>query len=150
MATPSISPDKALEIRRIFQAPREKVFRAWTEAEELNRWFGPTDEHTAKAEVDLRVGGKYRFELRHSSGAVHTAFGEYREILPPEKLVFTWSWEDGSVENTLVTIDFLDTGSGTEIVLTHELFPSAEWRDKHNEGWSGCIGQLEKLLRDSG
>ena len=150
MATPSISPNTALEIRRIFQAPRKKVFRAWTEAKELNRWFGPSDEYTAKTEVDLRVGGKYRFEIRHSGEAVHTAFGEYREILPPEKLVFTWSWEDGSVENTLVTIDFLDNGAGTQIVLTHELFPSTEWRDKHNEGWNGCIGQLEKLLRDRG
>ena len=64
----------------------------------------------------------------------------------PSKLVYTWSWEDGMVDDTLVTVEFNDLGSATEITLTHDLFPGADLRDKHSEGWTGCLGRLEKRL----
>ena len=66
----------------------------------------------------------------------------------PDKLVYTWSWEDGSVTGTLVTVEFRDLGSATELVLTHERFPTTEWRDKHGEGWTGCLGRLEGHLAE--
>ena len=146
MATPSPAAETTLQIKRTFQAPREKVFRAWTEPEEMKRWCAPTEEYETRAEVDLRVGGKYRIEMKHPSGSVHTAIGEYREVEPPSKLVYTWSWEDGTVEDTLVTVEFRDLGSATEVTLTHDLFPTDEWRDKHSQGWTGCLGRLEKRL----
>ena len=146
MATPGTSTATTLQIARTFKAPQEKVFRAWTEPEQLSRWCAPSDEYETSAEVDLRQGGKYRIQMKHKNGNVHTAFGEYREVRRPEKLVYTWSWEDGTVADTLVTVEFRDQGSSTEVILTHERFPNAELRDKHNQGWSGCMGRLEKLF----
>ena len=96
-----------LVVTRIFAAPRERVFKAWTDPNQLSRWFGPSDEYTAKAEIDLRVGGAYRLEMHHSGGNVHTVVGTYREIIPPEKLSFTWQWEGSPAPDTLVTIDFV-------------------------------------------
>jgi len=76
----------------------------------------------------------------------YVAYGTYREILPPEKLVYTWSWEGQDPMETLVTVEFREVGDSTEVELTHERFPNAEERDKHNEGWVGCLDQLSKLL----
>ena len=146
MATTSPSLDTALEIKRTFQAPREKVFEAWTDAEKLNRWFAPSDDYEVSAECDPRPGGNYHIQMTHKEGNVHAVVGEYREVIPPEKLVFTWSWEDGSVQGSLVAVDFRDVGGATEVTLTHNGFPSAEWRDKHNQGWAGCLSRLEAVF----
>ena len=145
MATASPSLDTTLEIKRTFQSSREKVFEAWTDAEKLNRWFAPSDNYEVNAECDLRPGGKCRVQMTHKDGNVHTAVGEYREVNAPEKLVFTWSWEDASVQGTLVAVDFKDLGGSTEVTLTHTGFPSAEWRDKHSQGWTGALSRLEGL-----
>lgn len=146
MATPSVSPAPSLQLKRTFQAPRQRVFQAWTQPEQMRHWSAPTDEYEINAQIDLRVGGSYRIQMKHVSGRVSVAFGEYREVQPPEKLVYTWAWEDGSVTDTLVTVEFRDLGKETEVVLTHERFVDAEWRDKHNQGWSGCLVRLEKHL----
>ena len=145
-----------LQLKRTYQATREKVFKAWTDPEALKQWFGPTDDFTTPiAEVDLRVGGKYRIQMKDPSGATHTAVGAYREVKVPEKLVFTWSWEagggcggseGGAPIETLVTVEFRDRDGETEMILTHEQFPDAETRDKHNEGWTGCLDRLKKAV----
>ncbi len=145
MATASPSLDTTLEIKRTFQASREKVFQAWTDPEKLNRWFAPSDDYEVSAECDPRPGGNYRVQMTHKDGNIHTVVGEYREVNPPEKLVFTWSWEDGGVQGSLVTVDLQDLGESTEVTLTHSGFLSAEWRDKHNEGWSGALSRLEAV-----
>jgi uncharacterized protein YndB with AHSA1/START domain len=139
----------AVQLKRTFQAPREKVFSAWTDARQLARWFAPSPEYsTVVPELDLRVGGKYRIEIHHQGGNVHKLMGTYREIAPPEKVVFTWRWEDGPGANeSLVTILFRDLGPSTEILLTHELLPSAEERGKHEHGWNGCLDQLAGYLK---
>jgi uncharacterized protein YndB with AHSA1/START domain len=101
------------------------------------------------AEVDLRVGGKYRIEMLSPEGIRHTAVGRYREIAVPEKLIFTWFWENRPEEGeTLVTIEFYEQGNSTEVVLTHELFQNEAVRDDHNKGWSGALGQLTKFLEE--
>ena len=146
MATPSHSTETTLQIKRTFKASRERVFQAWTRPEEMTHWCAPSEDFSTNAEVDLRVGGKYRIEMQHANGSVHTAIGEYREVQPPAKLVYTWSWEDGSMEDTLVTVEFRDLGTETEVILTHDFFPNSEWRDKHSQGWTGCLGRLEKRL----
>jgi uncharacterized protein YndB with AHSA1/START domain len=138
-----------LQVKRTFAASRERVFRAWTEAEELRHWFFPSPDYTVVIPIlDLRVGGKYQVEMRHKeSGNVHRLEGIYREIKPPEKVAFTWQWEPGaSASETLVTVEFHDLGPSTEIVLTHELFPNLEERDKHSHGWTGCLDQLAKIF----
>ncbi len=146
MATPSISPDTTLQLKRTFQAPRERVYRAWTDPEEMKSWAAPSEDYEVAAEVDLRVGGKYRIQMTHRDGAVHTAYGEYEVVSAPEKLVYTWSWEDGVAKDTLVTVEFRDLGAATELTLTHERFPNTEARDKHSQGWSGCVERLEQLV----
>jgi len=149
MAKEQVSTLPALQMKRTFQAPREKVFRAWTDAKELARWFAPSvDYSTVVPELDLRVGGKYKIEIHHKGGNVHKIMGAYREIAPPEKVVFTWRWEDGpDAHESLVTVVFRDLGPSTEILLTHELLPSAEERGKHEHGWTGCLEQFGKYIQ---
>ncbi len=142
----STPPPPPLVVTRTFAAPRERVFKAWTDPNQLSRWFGPSDEYTAKAQVDLRVGGAYRLEMHHSGGNVHTVVGIYREIIVPERISFTWQWEGSTAPDTLVTIDFVSVGNSTEITMTHQKFADLETRNRHNEGWSGGFARLERLL----
>lgn len=137
----------ALRLARNLKAPRDKVFRAWTTPEELKRWSAPGDYTNPLVEVDLRVGGRFRIHMRAPNGAVHQATGVYREVDPPRKLVYTWLWEeDPSVRETLVTVEFHERGGSTEVVLTHDLFPSEEARAEHEKGWAGCLEKLATAL----
>ena len=147
MATPQESAPIALKITRTFAAPREKVFRAWTEAQALKSWFAPTDKYVTRIpQLDVRVGGLYRIEMEFE-GKTHTVVGAYREVKPPEKLVFTWRWETEPAHgDTLVTIELFDHGGKTEVVLTHERFPSDAARDEHNKGWTGCLDRLGQYV----
>jgi len=141
--------EATLRLTRTFPASRERVFRAWTEPEALRRWLSPETHETPSAEVDLRVGGAYRIGMRKlSDGKASYVTGLYREITPPEKLAFTWRWE-GEPEHgeTLVTLEFRDLGGVTEVVLTHEQFPSEESRDGHGKGWTSCLNKLDTCLR---
>ncbi len=148
MASSKPSTETTLNLRRIFKARREKVFRAWTDPEELKEWWGPEGYATASAEVDLRVGGKYRLGMRKlPDGEIFYLSGIYREIRPPEKLVYTWRWEAQPEHGeTQVTVEFREVRDSTEVVLTHERFPTEKARDDHNRGWSGCLDRLAKLL----
>jgi uncharacterized protein YndB with AHSA1/START domain len=137
-----------LIVNRTFNAPRERVFRAWTEAAELDRWFGPMTDAIVTTSVDLRVGGAYRIEMRRPDGQVFSAHGVYREILPPERLVFTWIGCGGPepVEDTLVTLEFFEAGDKTQVTLTHQNFTSLEMRNRHEQGWRGSFDRLELAL----
>ena len=156
MANSTETRNTTLQITRSFNASPEKVFQAWVDPIVLKQWFAPSDEFsTPLAEIDLRVGGKYRIQMVAPNGENHTVGGVYREIRSPEKLVFTWGWEagggcggaesEGPIE-TLVTVEFQQQGEGTAMILTHELFPNSESRDKHHEGWSGCVARLGKAV----
>ena len=147
MAMKPPSDEPTLRLERTFAAPRERVFRAWTDAAELSRWFAPTDEHTTKViALDVRVGGRYRVKMHSPGGKVYTVVGTFREVRPPEKLVFTWAWEGKDMGETLVTLEFHDRKGSTDLVLTHELFPTQELRDEYNKGWDGCLSRLAKLV----
>jgi uncharacterized protein YndB with AHSA1/START domain len=124
------------------------VFRAWTDPVELGRWFAPSEEyHALVPELEFKVGGKYCLEMHHKDGNIHRVGGTYREIMPPEKLVFTWRWETGpDNQESLVTLEFRDLGPSTEILLTHEHLPNTEQRDRHEHGWNGCLGMLANYL----
>jgi uncharacterized protein YndB with AHSA1/START domain len=148
MAKEQMTTLPVVQLRRTYQAPRERVFRAWTDPKELARWFHPSAEYsTVIPELDFRVGGKYRLEMHHKGGNVHKLFGTYREIKPPERVAFTWSWDsDPNKTESLVTVEFRDLGAATEIMLSHELLPNAEERGKHEHGWTGCMEQLANYL----
>jgi uncharacterized protein YndB with AHSA1/START domain len=148
MARAGSESQTTLQVKRRFEASRERVFRAWTEAAALRQWFFPSPDYTIEVPVlELRVGGKYQVEMHHANGNVHRLGGSYREIRPPEKLVFTWCWEQETGDSeTLVTVEFRDLGGSTEIVLIHERFSNLEEREKHSHGWTGCLDQLAKIL----
>jgi uncharacterized protein YndB with AHSA1/START domain len=147
MATGSTRDVPALRLERGFAAPRQRVFRAWTDPAEIGRWFAPTDQHTTRViALDVRVGGRYRIEMVSPSGNVYAVVGTFREVRPPERLVFTWTWEGKDMGETLVTLDFHDRGGATDLVLTHERFPTPELRDEHGTGWAGCLNRLAALV----
>lgn len=138
----------SLRLTRVVKADRDRVFEAWTVPDHLRRWACPEGSQVEDAYVDLTEGGRYRIRMRGPEGQVHTAFGVYREIDRPNKLVYTWDWEekDHQVGETLVTVEFNDLGGSTEVVLTHELFPNAEAMKAHSEGWNSCLDRFERLL----
>jgi uncharacterized protein YndB with AHSA1/START domain len=144
----STKTDTSLRLSRVIQGDPETVFRAWTEPEQLKHWSCPEGLTVGEAQVELRVGGTYRLRMRGPEGQIHTAVGTYREITRPQRLVYTWQWEeeDHAVSETLVTVEFNDLDGSTEVVLTHELFPNAEATSAHEEGWTSCLNRLESLF----
>ena len=137
--------DTTLEIRRVIPAPRIRVFDAWTQAKDLDRWSAPTPM-TPRCEVDLRVGGSYRIVMRGPDGVDRRVAGVYRVIDRPSKLAYTWKWEESPMPNSLVTIEFLDRGKSTEVVLRHEGLVDSESRARHEHGWTGCLDNLVALM----
>jgi uncharacterized protein YndB with AHSA1/START domain len=144
----STDTSTSLRISRVVQADRETVFRAWTEADQLKQWAAPEGVSVAAAAVDLTVGGRYHIHMQSPEGKDHNAVGVYREIDRPARLCYTWQWEEAEhdVGETLVTVEFNDLGGSTEIVLTHELFPTAEARGDHEQGWTSCLNRIEALF----
>ena len=139
----------SLEIKRFINAPRERVYAAWTDPAELQRWFGPEEVRTIKIAADVRVGGKYRWDLVKQDGEEWACLGEYRELVPGRKIVFTWKWDDDEAwenHDSVVTVELSDRDGGTEVKLTHEKLPSEESRDRHNEGWNSVLDRLEKFV----
>jgi uncharacterized protein YndB with AHSA1/START domain len=148
MAAPPVS-SLQVNLRRIYRKPRAEVFKAWTDAKELKRWWGPPGYDAPSIEVDLRVGGRYRFTMRKlTDGHTSIVTGVYQEIVPNERLVFTWNWEQGPSfgSNTVVTVEFRDAAGGTELVLLHERFESEHDRDQHTKGWDGCLEKFETAV----
>jgi uncharacterized protein YndB with AHSA1/START domain len=146
----TLNPSIFLEMRRTIRTSREKAFDAWTDPGQLRQWFAVAEGFTTPiAEVDLRVGGRYRLGMKApGDNPLLIVGGVYQEILPPERLVFTWQWEsaDPIEPQTLVTVEFYEGGDVTEIVLKHELFTDVPQRDRHGEGWAGCLDHLQRLL----
>jgi uncharacterized protein YndB with AHSA1/START domain len=155
---PPVNPTSEVNLRlvveRTFQASRERVFRAWTDPMQMSRWFAPVGMVAQGVEVDLRVGGKFRVGMRGPDGVTHFAFGFYREIHDPERLVFTWTWEQDTEihlgREMLVTVEFHAQGSATHVVLVHDRIPGEVSKDQHRDGWAGCFETLHRLLTGTG
>ena len=139
----------ALYLTRVVPGSRERVFAAWTTPEAVKAWFGPGDCEVVDVRIDLRMGGEYRIVLSAGRLGQFSVSGQYKEVQPPEKLIYTWRWE-GSTELTdatsLVTVEFVAAGSATEIRLTHEQLPSLESRDSHRQGWNSAFDKLAKYV----
>jgi uncharacterized protein YndB with AHSA1/START domain len=141
------SQDPTLIVRRIIQATPERLFKAWTEPEQLKKWWGPRSVTCVDAEVDLRVGGLYRIANQFSDGKVLWISGEFQLIEPPRKLVYTWRIEPAQQPAELVTVSFEPRASGaTEVIIIHEHIPNKAARDRHEQGWFGCLDGLAKYL----
>jgi uncharacterized protein YndB with AHSA1/START domain len=136
----------ALRLERTFAAAPERVFDAWTNPEVLRRWWAAApDGDTPVAEVDLRVGGSYRLQMRGPQGEF-TVSGRFEEITPPHRLVYTWAWEEMPPMDTLVTVEFHGEGDGTRVVLTHTGLPGEESRAQHEHGWHAVLDSLERRV----
>lgn len=139
-----------LRLERRFDAPIREVFEAWTSAEVLRRWWpaGP-DWETPIAEVDVRVGGRLRLVMRSPDGEEFGGRGEYLEIAPPERLVFTWAWDghEGHEGTQLVEVEFLAQEDGTTtVVLTNRGLRDEESKRLHRAGWEASFDNLERFL----
>lgn len=137
---------RELRITRVFDAPRDLVFQAWTEPERLMRWWGPKGFTTSSFEMDLRPGGGWRAVMRTPEGEEHVHYGVVREVVRPERLVFTFTWEDEPDHEMLVTVTFTERGGKTEMALHQAPFASAESRDSHQEGWNETFDRLAEYL----
>jgi uncharacterized protein YndB with AHSA1/START domain len=142
--TAAVKP--SLTIKRRFNAPPEKVYAAWTDPEKVKRWMGPGAVEVLSAETDARSGGRYRWLMQQPDGTQHDVSGVYREVIPNEKLVFTWAWKSTPERESLITIAFKRDGTGTMMTFMHEQFFDEEARDRHNAGWTGAFEKLDKYL----
>jgi len=141
------SPVKpSLTLKRRFKASPAKVFAAWTDPEKVKRWMGPGPVTPIHAENDARVGGRYRWVMKSPDGEVHDVAGSYREVIPNEKLVFTWAWKTTPERESVVTVMLKPDGDGTLLTLIHEQFFDEETRDSHQSGWTGALDKLEKFV----
>jgi uncharacterized protein YndB with AHSA1/START domain len=150
MTTPEPDDPLVLRLARSFPAPRERVFRAFTVPAQMVKWWGPAGFTVPACTMDLREGGAWHTVMRAPDGKDHVVSGVYREITPPERLVFTWAWDEAGARGheTVVTIELFATPGGTRLELTHERFQTEDSRDRHRHGWSGCFDCLEQALRE--
>lgn len=143
----SQSADIALVVRRIIRATPEQLFEAWTEPSHLLRWWGPQGVTCEGAEVDLRVGGRYRIANALPDGRVLVLNGEFEVVERPSKLVYTWRVDGVSGTPERVTVRFERRDGATEVVVTHERITDEATRDSHRLGWEGCLDGLERHAR---
>ena len=152
----AIAPRPSLHLQRVFDAPRALVWKAWTTPETVVLWLGPVEWPAVSVAQDLRVGGEWRACLRSpETGEDLWQGGVYREIVPPERLVFTFKWdeshEDGPPVDTLVTVEFAELPDGrTRMDFTHEGLKSEQSLAGHRHGWTSTFERLEAFLADDG
>jgi uncharacterized protein YndB with AHSA1/START domain len=143
------SAERELVVERVFDAPRRLVFRLWTQPEHAARWWGPQGFTTLLCQMDVRPGGVWRRRMRSPEGTVHVKRGVYREIVEPERLVFTYADEDADGQvghETLVTVSFEEDGGRTKLTLRQAVFETTEARDAHQRGWTSCLERFADYL----
>jgi uncharacterized protein YndB with AHSA1/START domain len=128
---------------RRFGAGPAAVYEAWTRPEMLARWWGPHHTRVESAEVDARVGGRFRVVLVEDNGARHEVSGTYIEVEPARRLVFTWNWADAPPEReSRVSVSFSLVPEGTELTLIHDRFADADTATRHRRGWTESLERL--------
>jgi uncharacterized protein YndB with AHSA1/START domain len=143
-----IAHDTTLIVRRTFDASPAAVFDSWLDRERFQSWIGPEGVNCAVPLLEPRVGGRYRIDMKLSSGMVPVG-GEFRVIEKPNLLVFTWGWDGDPARTSLITLTFRNAGGKTELTLKQEGLPTIESRDDHNKGWNGTLNKLAALLERS-
>lgn len=157
----SNSTGQSLVITRVFDAPRELVWKAWSDPDHLMRWWGPRSFSSPTCKMDFRVGGKYLFCMRSPEGQDFWSTGVYQEIVPMERIVYTDSFSDaeGNVipaaqygmtdfpDETMVIITFEDEGGKTKMTLTNTELPAGEMYEMSSAGWNESFDKLAESLR---
>lgn len=137
----------SLALRRRLKAPPEKVYEAWIVPEKMIQWWGVTDrKRTPIAESDVRVGGGFRVQFWTPNGEHQSVSGVYRQIVPAERLVFSWAWQSTPERESQVTVDLKPDAGGTLLTLTHEQFFDEKARDDHRRGWTTALDNLELVF----
>lgn len=136
----------ALIVRKVVPAAPSRLFDLWTTPEHLKAWWGPESVVCTGAEIDLRVGGRYRISNEFSDGTTLWIVGEFEVIAPPHLLVYTWQLEPGRVQSERVTVKFEPHAAGTEVVVIHERIADDAARRSHTSGWVGCLENLAKFV----
>jgi len=138
----------ALQMTRVIRAPRPLVFNALTEPDELAKWWGPSGFTAPSVEVDLCVGGSYRFAMQPPDGDLFYLSGEFRKVDPPAHLAYTFRWEDPDPDDreTLVTLSLQDLGETTELVFAQRTFATEPRRALHEQGWTDSFDRLQALM----
>ena len=139
----------SLALQRHYPVAPEKVWRAWTDAEAVKRWWGPgPGEPVSLAELDVRVGGRFRIVFGGPDGKMHECAGVYREVVPHRKLVFTWHWPNSTPERvSVVTIIFKEVNGETDLLFKHEQLFDEKARDDHKRGWSASLDKLADFFK---
>ena len=137
-----------LRLRRLLPAPPERVFATLTRPEHVARWWGPRLFTTPEVELDLRVGGRYRFTMQPPDGDRFHVSGEFLEITPPSRLAYTFRWDEPTADDreTVVTLTLDEVGEATELSLRQGEFATGERLDLHRRGWSDSLDKLSALL----
>lgn len=140
-----------LVMKREVAAPRELVFAAWTDVRQASLWWAPRDFTTLSCEMDVRPGGVWRRRMRAPDGAVITKYGVYREIVPSERLVFTYNTKGGGIidPETLVTVTFAEVDGRTRLTLRHTAFETDAACIGHEGGWTGSLERMLTFIATS-
>ena len=148
MAETTLKEKPSLTLNRSYPVPPERVWRAWTDPQALKRWFGPGGaDPVSLAQLDLRVGGRFRIVFGGREGNDHEVTGVYVVVQPNRRLAFTWTWPNSTPEReSLVTIVFKKSGTGTELEFLHEQLFDESVRDGHKRGWTESFAKLEDYL----
>jgi len=141
--------DTTLVLSRSYQSPAARVFKAWTDPEDLRRWYAPVDGWTvSKAEVDLRRGGGYHLEFGPPGGEQVVEKGRYEEIIEGRLLVFRITVEGQNTdEATRVRVEFVESAGRTEVTIVEGKYSNKATRDMHAKGWSHCLDLLTAVVR---
>ena len=139
-------------VRRIAARP-SIVFEAMTTAEGVSAWFGPDDLPVIRAEMDARVGGAFRVRFRTVDGREHEACGEFLEMVPPRRIVMSWSWASGGEldergRTSRIEIELASIAGGTELTFTHADLGSEASTKSHAGGWTGALDKLVRHLEN--
>jgi uncharacterized protein YndB with AHSA1/START domain len=137
-----------LEMKRLLGAPRSKVFNACTDPQELAKWWGPRGFTAPSVEMDHRVGGSYRIEMQPPEGDAFYLAGEFLEVDPPARLVYTFRWEEPDPDDreTVATLTLRDVGDSTELTVHQEGFATEDRRTLHVDGWTDTLDRLQELM----
>lgn len=147
-ASATVASKPSVTLQRRIKATPAKVYAAWTRPEMIVEWFGPSDaqQGSVKAEMDVRTGGRFTISFTHSDGELSEVSGTYKDVVPNERLVFSWAWYTTPDRVSQVTVTTKADGDGTLLTLLHEQFFDQAACDGHTRGWTSTLEKLAALL----